>query len=329
MDLGIWLYNYKNSSQTSPPVTNYPQNHEPSRLSQIELTIYYQDPKQYYKFLKKIGQGGSGIIYLVQNYSNSYNYVIKQVQVFCDEDREQLQNEIKITKDMKSEYIINYYEFYNYEDSIWIVEELMACALTDMILDIPRQIPEYIISYILKSILMGINQMHSVRRIHRDIKSDNILISEYGQVKLADLGFAAQLDERRPNRNTMAGTLLWMPPEILMMNSYDHKVDIWSLGIVGYELALGEPPYYHEQRGQIRSNIVNLRPPTLDQNRFSQNFCNFVSWCLIKDPADRPEASYLLSHPFIATCNTTRDGFYDFFSRWKYSFMQKARNQNN
>ena len=87
-----------------------------------------------------------------------------------------------------------------------------------------------------------------------------------------------------------------------------------------------KPPYYREQKTKISRNIVNLTPPVLDQNRFSQNFCNFVSSCLVKDPQGRPEASLLLSHPFIFNCQTTTAIFYEFFYSWKYNFMQKPSN---
>ena len=102
----------------------------------------------------------------------------------------------------------------------------MACSLTDLILDRPEAIPENIIRYILKEVLQGLLYLHSRNRMHRDIKSDNILISRNGEIKIADLGFAAQLEQSRQLRNTFAGTLLWMPPEILNKNEYGLKIDI-------------------------------------------------------------------------------------------------------
>jgi serine/threonine protein kinase len=285
------------------------------RLSSIPFNCYHMNPNNYYDIQKVIGKGGSGIIYLAKNKQNQANYAIKEVEIFPG-DEEQLQDEIKVTMDMNSENIIKYHECYFYDRKFWIVEELMMCSLADMILDIPGRIPECIISYILMMILRGLFEMHKRRRIHRDIKSDNVLISCFADIKLADLGYVAQLDAKRPTRTTLAGTLFWMPPEILNEQPYTEKIDIWSLGIVAHELATGEPPYYRCQKHLVMANIKNRESPKLDQTRWSQMFVNFVDWCLVKNPNERADVSFLLAHPFLKTNQATYEQFWYFYQNW-------------
>jgi p21-activated kinase 2 len=143
------------------------------------------------------------------------------------------------------------------------VEFMNGGALTDFIYHFMKKIPEEVIAYILKRILIGLNALHTKRQLHRDLKSDNILLSLDGEIKIADFGFAIQLTKERLNRKSVVGTPAWMAPELIKKEDYDEKVDIWSLGMVAIELCDGEPPYLRMPHLKAMHNIVSKEPPAL------------------------------------------------------------------
>lgn len=124
-------------------------------------------------------------------------------------------------------------------------------------------VPEHLISYIFREVLKGLASLHRQHRIHRDIKSDNILIATDGKVKLSDFGYAAQLTSEKDKRNTLVGTPCWMAPELIAGNLYDTKVDVWSLGIVALEMADGDPPFIKENPLKVLFMISSASPPRL------------------------------------------------------------------
>ena len=282
----------------------------------VDTEIKATDPYNEYKILRKIGNGSSGSIFLAEKIISQQRFAIKMLSPKNDQERNLILNEIKLTQNSTSQQIIKYLECYDH-GGIWIVEELMACSLTDLILDRPEQIPENVIRYVLSEVLKGLAYLHSKNRMHRDIKSDNILISHKGEIKIADLGFAAQLDSYRQARNTFAGTLLWMPPEILKQDEYGIRIDIWSLGIVAIELAEGEPPYYTNRQQEIMFNIINREAPTLkNPEKWSQEFLNLLGRMLVKDPIQRASCDELLSYPIMNTNQDHYNEFLEYFNEW-------------
>lgn len=142
--------------------------------------------------------------------------------------------------------------------------------------------------------------LHNKHIIHRDIKSDNILLSNSGDIKIGDFGYAAQLTRERKKRNSKVGTVCWMAPEIIRATEmYTEKVDIWSLGIMMLEFAQGEPPYLNLPQTQVCYMILTMNPPEIDSRKWSQSMRDFVKICLTKDPKERPSAEDLLEHPFM------------------------------
>lgn len=178
--------------------------------------------------------------------------------------------------------------------------ELMQGNLSQFIEDNKGNIPESLICLILREILKGLQLIHSNFRVHRDIKSDNILISINGDIKIADFGFSAQLTLEEDKRLTIVGTPCWMAPELFSDTGYGCKVDIWSLGIIALELANGEPPRFNEETYKIMAMISALPPPQLDRpEKWSPYFSDFLTKCLDKDEKLRWSAQQLLKHPFL------------------------------
>ena len=176
-------------------------------------------------------------------------------------------------------------------------------------------VPEPLIAYVCKQMLLGLAFVHRQHRLHRDIKSDNVLVAFDGAVKLADFGFAVGLTEEQDNRRSVVGTVYWMAPELIRGMDYCAKVDIWSLGITAIELADGEPPHLHETPLRALLLITTQPAPTLKNGgKWSAKFKHFLKCCLQADPAKRASADALLVHPFIATASTQAE-FAEFASR--------------
>ncbi|CAH1756584.1 9259_t:CDS:10 [Entrophospora sp. SA101] len=192
------------------------------------------------------------------------------------------------------------------DDISEIQQEIALLSQCGSCLDLlkPGPFEEHQIAIVLRELLYGLEYLHIEGKIHRDIKAANVLLSAEGKVKLADFGVAAQLSNNKSKRNTFVGTPFWMAPEVIRQAGYDHKADIWSLGITAIELAKGEPPLaeYHPMR--VLFLIPKAKPPVLDGN-FSNAFKDFISLCLIKNPDHRPTAKELLRHKFIKSARNT------------------------
>lgn len=155
--------------------------------------------------------------------------------------------------------------------------ELMDDALTAYVQNWWKSYSENICKYVLCRALEGLNYLHERNIIHRDIKSDNLLMSTNGDIKLADFGYAVQLTSEVAGRGSKVGTVCWMAPELIKgERKYTTKVDIWSFGIFAIEMATGDPPYINEPQNKVIFNIVNKTPPPIKHSRWSEEFRSFV-----------------------------------------------------
>ena len=180
-----------------------------------------------------------------------------------------------------------------------ILEYVHGGTLTE-VLGPTIDIPEPCIAFVCKQVLMGLAYMHRSHRLHRDIKSDNILVGFDGSVKIADFGFAAGLTKDDHRRHSVVGTPYWMAVELIRGEDYDSKVDVWSLGITALEMAEGEPPYLHLPPLRALLLLTTEEAPRLrDRAKWSREFQHFMRASLQKDPARRASSEQLLMHPFV------------------------------
>mmetsp|Transcript_68713 Transcript_68713/g.100604 ORF Transcript_68713/g.100604 Transcript_68713/m.100604 type:complete len:527 (+) Transcript_68713:24-1604(+) len=263
------------------------------------------DPGANYKIdSKSIGAGGMGTIFKGKCNKTGVDFAIKRLSLAKNTDLPALQNEIAMMKISEHPQVTEYIEAYMYDRCLWVILELMdAGSLTNLLQVYQRkkkEMSEDEMAGLMLPCMQGIGFLHSHGRIHRDIKSDNILINSKGDVKIADFGFCVQLTQEKAMRQSMVGTPYWMAPELVRGQSYDAKVDIWSLGIMLIEMAEGEPPYLREQPLRALYLIATKGEPKLKQEtKYSQTFMDFYHNCLATKPDDRFSAAQLCAHNFL------------------------------
>ena len=219
---------------------------------------------------------------------------IKVINLDGNEKLENLENEIAMLKLSKHENVVEHWGTYLKDEKLWVAMEYMdGGALTEMISIC--QISEAQIACICKEMLKALVAIHDGHRIHRDIKSDNVMLATSGAIKLTDFGYGAQLSAERSKRKTVVGTPYWMAPEVIQGAQYDTKADIWSTGVMAIEMIDGLPPYMDQAPLRALFLIVSKGlPPPRNVAFMSEDFKDFVNQCTIVDPEKRPGATELL-----------------------------------
>ena len=303
-------------------------------MDRLRSVVSLSNPLESYNKQKKIGQGASGSVYVARIRENAPSktaqdiirqagpraqVAIKQMDLRSQPRKELIVNEIIVMKESRHDNIVNFLDAFLQEETfeLWVVMEFMeGGALTDVI-DNNTSITEDQIATICLEVSLtaaapvrqkltrsqtckGLIHLHSQNIIHRDIKSDNVLLSSRGAVKITDFGFCAKLTEQRSKRATMVGTPYWMAPEVVKQKEYGSKVDIWSLGIMAIEMIESEPPYLNEEPLKALYLIATNGTPRLKKpEKLSKELKAFLSVCLCVDVKSRATAEELGRHDFL------------------------------
>ncbi|XP_010884543.2 TRAF2 and NCK-interacting protein kinase isoform X3 [Esox lucius] len=280
-------------------------------LDEIDLSAL-RDPAGIFELVELVGNGTYGQVYKGRHVKTGQLAAIKVMDVTGDEE-EEIKAEINMLKKYSHHRnIATYYGAFikknppGADDQLWLVMEFCgAGSVTDLIKNTKgNSLKEEWTAYICREILRGLTHLHQHKVIHRDIKGQNVLLTENAEVKLVDFGVSAQLDRTVGRRNTFIGTPYWMAPEVIACDenpeaTYDFKSDLWSLGITAIEMAEGAPPLCDMHPMRALFLIPRNPAPRLKSKKWSKKFQSFIESCLVKSHGQRPSTEQLLKHPFI------------------------------
>ncbi|KAM6318929.1 serine/threonine-protein kinase PAK 3-like [Aegotheles albertisi] len=263
------------------------------------------NPKKKYMCFEKVGAGGFGTVYAAINVATGQKVAIKQINL-QQQSMKDLIKEILVMKESKNANIVAYLDSYLAGEELWVVMEYLdGGSLTDIVTKF--RMHEGQMAAVCRECLQGLEFLHSNGVIHRDIKSDNILLELNGSVKLSDFGLCAQMTPGQSKCSSKVGTPHWMAPELVTGQAYGPEVDIWSLGITAIEMVEGQPPYYNESHQRALDLIAaNGTPELQDPEKISSTFRDFLNQCLEVDVEKRGSAKELLQHPFLKTAKPLR-----------------------
>ncbi|XP_013387339.1 serine/threonine-protein kinase TAO1 isoform X2 [Lingula anatina] len=276
------------------------------------------DPEKLFLDLREIGHGSFGAVYYARHEPTKEVVAVKKMSYSGKQSNEKWQDiikEVRFLKELKHDHTIDYKGCYLKEHTAWLVMEYCVGSASDILEVHKKPLREDEIGAICKECLLGLSYLHSLGRIHRDVKAGNILLTDAGIVKLADFGSASIVCPA----NSFVGTPYWMAPEVILAmdeGQYDGKVDVWSLGITCIELAERKPPLFNMNAMSALYHIAQNDSPSLSGGEWSEEFRVFVDSCLLKSPTERPTTEELQEHPFI-TSNRPPNVLTDLIERTK------------
>ena len=256
-----------------------------------------------------LGSGVSGEVYKAIHCSTQKKFALKIIPYKEDDKLKNLiENEVKALHQCKCENLIKCYASYLNDNSVNIVVEFMDKGTLGDVLKKVGKIPENILGIMTVQILKGLEFLHNQKIIHRDIKPSNILVSSKGLVKISDFGVSGYVKDTNGQKESMVGTYLYMAPERIINKQYTMKSDIWSLGMSLLECITGQNPYLYGKKEVINNiqfwDLVSFLndhdPPKLSPLEFSEEFCDFIACCLVKNDKDRYSSTKLMEHKFIS-----------------------------
>ncbi|XP_035023873.2 serine/threonine-protein kinase PAK 6 [Hippoglossus stenolepis] len=270
----------------------------------LQMVVDKGDPRSYLENFVKIGEGSTGVVCIATEKHSGREVAVKMMDLRRQQRRELLFNEVVIMRDYQHRNVVEMFKSALVEEELWVIMEyLQGGALTNIVSE--TRLNEEQIATVCEAVLQALAYLHSQGVIHRDIKSDSILLTLDGRVKLSDFGFCAQISKDIPKRKSLVGTPYWMAPEVISKSPYGTEVDIWSMGIMVVEMVDGEPPYFSETPVAAMKRLRDELAPTV--RNVSQIFPvlkDFLDRMLTRDPLERASATDLLEHPFLLQCGS-------------------------
>lgn len=272
----------------------------------LEMVVDPGDPRVTLENFVKIGEGSTGVVCIARERHSGRQVAVKMMDVRKQQRRELLFNEVVIMRDYQHPNVVQMFRSALVEDELWVIMEyLQGGALTHIIGE--TRLNEEQIATVCEGVLQALSYLHSQGVIHRDIKSDSILLTLDGRIKLSDFGFCAQINNDVPKRKSLVGTPYWMAPEVISKTPYGTEVDIWSLGIMVVEMVDGEPPYFNETPITAMKRLRDEPAPSVKNiHRVSPVLKDFLSCMLTRDTLQRSGATDLLEHPFLLQAGPAR-----------------------
>ncbi|XP_048063848.1 serine/threonine-protein kinase PAK 6b isoform X2 [Megalobrama amblycephala] len=293
-------------SQTPTSIPELPKvTHEQFKAA-LQMVVDNGDPRSYLESFVKIGEGSTGVVCIAREKHSGRQVAVKMMDLRKQQRRELLFNEVVIMRDYRHKNVVEMYKSALVGEELWVIMEyLQGGALTNIVSE--TRLTEEQIATVCESVLQALCYLHAQGVIHRDIKSDSILLTLDGRVKLSDFGFCAQISKDIPKRKSLVGTPYWMAPEVVSKTPYGTEVDVWSLGIMVVEMVDGEPPYFSETPIAAMKRLRDEPAPTArNASKISPVLRDFLDSMLTRDPVQRANAGDLLQHPFMLQCASPR-----------------------